>query len=638
MATTPRKTFPELQALSAPVVDSDVLAVYRTPGPAKRTTATIFADYIKAFYSASGGSALVGFIGGLTGATARTAQAKMRDFVSVMDYGAVGDGTTNDSAAFNLAVAALPAAGGTIYVPDATGYKLTTIVVTGTKKVVWRIGATTITCPAGNFALSLDSNGSQIIGSGRSSTIFKITAPASPLVMPTVTTARTAGALTTASVAGGSGFVTTPVAIVANSPAADADANDAAVIATVSGGTVSSLAIVAAGAAYVANPAVTFIGGGAGAIKINGVMGCVVRDLSIDFSLVDNSVGIYHFGGWFADISNIDRIFTIATGVSSESATSIGLVVDSHTDGVPGPTGSYGGAYVCRYSNIFFSKRALIGHDTSTGTTFQFSTCDFKNSYIHACVGITEINPVQQAIGGTDNYNLVNVTGLTLVGGDIEDAGTWFHVYGSCTNIRIYNTLTGSASGTVRRGPLGSGWFFDTADSASTTPPIRTGSGGGAGLRFQNTGWTIKHGHGIDYSGDTFTVGATNIKPTGALTGNLDDVSATGVWITTSTAGEITGNMAYAGTNPVTGFQLYKFDASGLSILSGGKVLGTRNTGWTAATGSGSKGAFAAAAAGTASVAYVQAELQTALNRIAALEARIVSYDSAFFTHGFIGT
>jgi len=79
MATTPRKTFPELQALPAPVVDSDVLAVYRSPGPAKRTTATIFADYIKAFFSASGGSALVGFLQSGTGAVARTVQAKLRE-------------------------------------------------------------------------------------------------------------------------------------------------------------------------------------------------------------------------------------------------------------------------------------------------------------------------------------------------------------------------------------------------------------------------------------------------------------------------------------------------------------------------------------------------------------------------------
>jgi hypothetical protein len=46
MATTPRKTFPELQALSAPLVDSDVLAVYRSPGPAKRTTASVFGTYV----------------------------------------------------------------------------------------------------------------------------------------------------------------------------------------------------------------------------------------------------------------------------------------------------------------------------------------------------------------------------------------------------------------------------------------------------------------------------------------------------------------------------------------------------------------------------------------------------------------
>ena len=45
MVDTPRKTFPELQALSAPLVDSDVVAVYRAPGPAKRTTASVLKTY-----------------------------------------------------------------------------------------------------------------------------------------------------------------------------------------------------------------------------------------------------------------------------------------------------------------------------------------------------------------------------------------------------------------------------------------------------------------------------------------------------------------------------------------------------------------------------------------------------------------
>ena len=61
MALIPRKTYPELTALTAPVVDGDVLAVYRSPGPLRRTTATIFADYIKAFFSAVSGGTLVGF-------------------------------------------------------------------------------------------------------------------------------------------------------------------------------------------------------------------------------------------------------------------------------------------------------------------------------------------------------------------------------------------------------------------------------------------------------------------------------------------------------------------------------------------------------------------------------------------------
>jgi hypothetical protein len=54
--------------------------------------------------AASSGSSLVGFLQAGTGAVARTAQAKMRESVSVKDFGAVGDGTTNDSAAVQAAV------------------------------------------------------------------------------------------------------------------------------------------------------------------------------------------------------------------------------------------------------------------------------------------------------------------------------------------------------------------------------------------------------------------------------------------------------------------------------------------------------------------------------------------------------
>ncbi len=53
-----------------------------------------------------------------TGAVARTVESKLRDVVSVKDFGAVGDGVTNDAAAIQAAVNAC--AGKTIYFPPGT--------------------------------------------------------------------------------------------------------------------------------------------------------------------------------------------------------------------------------------------------------------------------------------------------------------------------------------------------------------------------------------------------------------------------------------------------------------------------------------------------------------------------------------
>lgn len=78
--------------------------------------------------AASGGSALVGFLQAGTGAVARTAQSKMRDVVSVKDFGAVGDGVADDTAAIQAAVnAAYSSRNKTVHVPNGV-YKLTGLI------------------------------------------------------------------------------------------------------------------------------------------------------------------------------------------------------------------------------------------------------------------------------------------------------------------------------------------------------------------------------------------------------------------------------------------------------------------------------------------------------------------------------
>ena len=60
-----------------------------------------------------------------TGATARTIDSKLKDVVSVKDFGAVGDGTTNDTAAVQAAVNAV-GTNGAVYFPPGT-YSVTSL-------------------------------------------------------------------------------------------------------------------------------------------------------------------------------------------------------------------------------------------------------------------------------------------------------------------------------------------------------------------------------------------------------------------------------------------------------------------------------------------------------------------------------
>ena len=55
---------------------------------------------------------------GATGAVDRTVESKLQEMISVGDFGAIGDGVANDTAAVQAAIDALPASGGTVYFPS----------------------------------------------------------------------------------------------------------------------------------------------------------------------------------------------------------------------------------------------------------------------------------------------------------------------------------------------------------------------------------------------------------------------------------------------------------------------------------------------------------------------------------------
>ena len=104
-----------------------------------------YTDTLRSDLAASSGSSLVGFIQSGTGAVARTVQDKGRDSVSVLDFGAVGNGVADDTAAFNAAKIAFP--NGTIYVPNGI-YRVNIDLSTEMIRMVGEGRRTTILKPA----------------------------------------------------------------------------------------------------------------------------------------------------------------------------------------------------------------------------------------------------------------------------------------------------------------------------------------------------------------------------------------------------------------------------------------------------------------------------------------------------------
>lgn len=102
-------------------------------------------------------AAVVTYTQGGTGSVNRTVETKLQEFVSVKDFGAVGDGVTDDAAAFNAALAA----SSTVIVPQGQ-YRIESTVTVGTAQRLLGVGLPKLIAPATITVVHLSGSNSEL--------------------------------------------------------------------------------------------------------------------------------------------------------------------------------------------------------------------------------------------------------------------------------------------------------------------------------------------------------------------------------------------------------------------------------------------------------------------------------------------
>jgi len=115
--------------------------------------------------AASSGSSLIGYTQGSTNAVATTVQSKLREVVSVKDFGAVGDGSTNDTSAIQNALNYVSSVGGGIVHLPAGDYVVSELDVPSDVTLQGEINGysyttakstSILTCTTGVYAVMLE--------------------------------------------------------------------------------------------------------------------------------------------------------------------------------------------------------------------------------------------------------------------------------------------------------------------------------------------------------------------------------------------------------------------------------------------------------------------------------------------------
>ena len=131
----------DTRAVRKPITDADSINM-ELPAAATRANKVLTFDAngnVNTIATTVGDASSITYKAGYTGSVQRLVSTKLDDTVSVKDFGAVGDGSTDDTAAFNLAIASGAKA---IYIPAGT-YVLSSTVTVNRDIMIYGDGSNT---------------------------------------------------------------------------------------------------------------------------------------------------------------------------------------------------------------------------------------------------------------------------------------------------------------------------------------------------------------------------------------------------------------------------------------------------------------------------------------------------------------
>jgi hypothetical protein len=107
---------------------------YSGGGDARKMSVSLLQDYLQDNLDFPDNASEITYNPAGTSAVARTVESKLRDVVSVKDFGAVGDGVADDTAAIQAAINSFASGRGAVYIPPGT-YKVTSTITVAQDRI-----------------------------------------------------------------------------------------------------------------------------------------------------------------------------------------------------------------------------------------------------------------------------------------------------------------------------------------------------------------------------------------------------------------------------------------------------------------------------------------------------------------------